>query len=194
MGEETKSELQLSGALGAGKTAAVSYQSATSLAQIYNVSDIMQFGHAAMYRLCEAAADKFLTPSEYVAQLSDVLRTMRELLRVQAQAVVGSAYAPLANARATLDDLEAEKAVLESRLMTSADTARQKELSANAKRTKEEQSELENLNAKAEAAGQVRTDLDDVSKRITAAQANLEAVRSDLLKRTAVEASPQKKE
>lgn len=84
MGEETKSKMDLSVAFGKGKGGSLSYESATQLARIYNVSDIMQFGHAAMYRLCEAWANGALTDAEYNQRLGRVLDSMQDLLLVQA--------------------------------------------------------------------------------------------------------------
>src|SRR5690349_8145993 len=49
------------------KAVQVSYESSESLATIYTVSEIMQFGHAALYRLCEAAGNGSIDRKQFEA-------------------------------------------------------------------------------------------------------------------------------
>jgi hypothetical protein len=61
----------------------LSYESAESLASIYTVSDVLQFGHAALYRLCEAAGNGNISDGEYAKLLSDTLASINQLLATQ---------------------------------------------------------------------------------------------------------------
>lgn len=61
----------------------LSYESTENLATIYTVSDILQFGHASLYRLCEAAGNNDLQPGEFSKLVQETLRRMSDLLEVQ---------------------------------------------------------------------------------------------------------------
>lgn len=62
----------------------VNYKDTQSLAQIYTVSDIMQFGHMALYRLCEARANGFIPlEDEYVNLFKKTLENVTALMHTQ---------------------------------------------------------------------------------------------------------------
>lgn len=65
------------------KSAEAKYANAESLAQIYSVSEIMQFGHAALYRLCEASGNQVLDRDEYRALFGDTLQAVNGLIELQ---------------------------------------------------------------------------------------------------------------
>lgn len=56
-------------------------------AQIYNVSDILQFGHASLYRLCEAKANGFIQENGYETLFGKTISGVKELLEAQISAV-----------------------------------------------------------------------------------------------------------
>jgi hypothetical protein len=64
----------------------LSYESSESLALIYTVSETMQFGHAVLYRLCEAAANGDLNAKEYSGLFADTLNSMQDLIALQLRA------------------------------------------------------------------------------------------------------------
>jgi hypothetical protein len=68
------------------KSVEVSYESAQSLATIYTVSEIMQFGHAALYRLCEAVGNGALDKEKFGELFDKTLNNMNNLIRLQLEA------------------------------------------------------------------------------------------------------------
>ncbi len=60
-----------------------SYESTASMAAMYSVTEIMQFGQAALYRLCEADGNGSLKGSEYANNFLKVLESVDGLLRLQ---------------------------------------------------------------------------------------------------------------
>jgi hypothetical protein len=67
----------------ANQNVQLSYENAESLASIYTVSDILQFGHAALYRLCEAAGNGSIDQAGFTKLVQETLQRMSELLEVQ---------------------------------------------------------------------------------------------------------------
>jgi len=61
----------------------VSYEHAESLATIYTVTEIMQFGQMALFRLCEAAGNGMIKQDEYATTFNDTVRGVGELLEAQ---------------------------------------------------------------------------------------------------------------
>jgi hypothetical protein len=61
----------------------VSYEHAESLATIYTVTEIMQFGQMALFRLCEAAGNDMIKKDEYVSTFNATVLGVGELLQSQ---------------------------------------------------------------------------------------------------------------
>jgi len=59
------------------------YKDAESLANIYSVSEIMQFGHAALYRLCEASGNQAIDETTYKALFADSIAGVHDLIELQ---------------------------------------------------------------------------------------------------------------
>lgn len=55
----------------------------TNIAQIYTVSETLQLGHAALYRLCEARGNGDIEPKAYPEMFSKVFDQVKELIQVQ---------------------------------------------------------------------------------------------------------------
>lgn len=55
----------------------------TNIAQIYTVSETLQLGHAALYRLCEARGNGDIKDEAYAQMFSKVFDQVRELIQVQ---------------------------------------------------------------------------------------------------------------
>ncbi len=71
------------GATVQGVPVEASYESTASMAAMYSVTEIMQFGQAALYRLCEADGNGSLKGSEYANNFLKVLESVDGLLRLQ---------------------------------------------------------------------------------------------------------------
>ncbi len=54
-----------------------------SIAQMYEVSSILQYTHAMSYRLCEAALNGYLSGDEYIAKIDALMASTKELLEIQ---------------------------------------------------------------------------------------------------------------
>ncbi|HVU04314.1 MAG TPA: hypothetical protein VHE30_21295 [Polyangiaceae bacterium] len=65
------------------KAAGVSYEASESLAMIYSVSEIMQFGHAALYRLCEARGNGAINADEYKLLFGEAMKNVYELIHLE---------------------------------------------------------------------------------------------------------------
>jgi hypothetical protein len=68
------------------KSVQLTYESAESLATIYTVSEIMQFGHAALYRLCEAVGNGALDRHQFGQLFGQTLKNMNDLIQLQLEA------------------------------------------------------------------------------------------------------------
>jgi hypothetical protein len=64
----------------------LSYESSQSLAQLYSVSEIMQFGHASLYRLCEAAGNGMIDPKQYGTLFRSTIDQVNDLIALQFRA------------------------------------------------------------------------------------------------------------
>lgn len=87
------------GKIGATDVPGISFANAESLANIYEVADIIQYGHAAMYRLCEAQANGFFKDfdeNQIIEMYDEVGDNVREILMIKYGGEVGvSAVATL---------------------------------------------------------------------------------------------------
>lgn len=90
-----------------GQSVALSHESAENLATIYSVSEIMQFGHAALYRLCEAAGNGAI-PSEhdYYKLFAVTLEQVHGLIRLQLEKDSVSALTLLDRWRSDIEGLD----------------------------------------------------------------------------------------
>ncbi len=61
----------------------LSAEQTTQIAQIYSVSDILQFGHAGLFRLCEARANGFITDAQWATLYRATYKGIRHLLELQ---------------------------------------------------------------------------------------------------------------
>ncbi len=61
----------------------VSYEHAESLATIYTVTEIMQFGQMALFRLCEAAGNGMIKENQYATTFNDTVNGVGQLLEAQ---------------------------------------------------------------------------------------------------------------
>jgi hypothetical protein len=64
-------------------TVTLSYKDKESLAAIYSVSEIMQFGHAALYRLCEASGNQSIDNEAYAKLFSSTIEQVHGLIELQ---------------------------------------------------------------------------------------------------------------
>lgn len=71
------------GAAYAGASAKASSELATGVARIYSVSDILQFGHASLFRLCEAYANGVIDEEEWRNLYVETFEKINRLLSVQ---------------------------------------------------------------------------------------------------------------
>ena len=55
----------------------------TGIARVYSVSDILQFGHASLFRLCEARANEIITNEEWSRLYELTFQKINKLLEVQ---------------------------------------------------------------------------------------------------------------
>jgi len=76
-------EASLSVPISGEQSAELRYQQAESLASIYSVSEIMQFGHAALYRLCEASGNQAIDEGTYKDLFKQTLTDVNHLLELQ---------------------------------------------------------------------------------------------------------------
>jgi|GEM_PF-6681452 len=76
-------EASLTVPIGGEQSAELRYQQAESLASIYSVSEIMQFGHAALYRLCEASGNQAIDQAAYRELFTQTLTDINHLLELQ---------------------------------------------------------------------------------------------------------------
>jgi len=104
--EATKAGLMVP--IGADKNVSVSYESAQSLATIYSVSEIMQFGHAALYRLCEASGNQAITNDTYRDLFGQTLQNVNELLRLQMLQVREGVDGQIAVLRAQVQSIDSQ--------------------------------------------------------------------------------------
>lgn len=85
------------------------YSDAESLAMIYSVSEIMQFGHAALYRLCEASGNQMLEQREYEKLFNGTLESVNDLIELQLNRKKLDAQTRLQFMRDELDQLDTER-------------------------------------------------------------------------------------
>jgi hypothetical protein len=104
--EATKASLAVP--VGADKNVSVSYESAQSLATIYSVSEIMQFGHAALYRLCEASGNRAISNATYRDLFGQTLQNVNELLRLQMLQVREGVDGQIAVLRAQVQSVDSQ--------------------------------------------------------------------------------------
>ena len=124
-----------------GKSVALSFESSASLAQIYTVSDIMQFGHAALYRLCEAANNGKLNNTEYRELVDATLKRLTTLMKLQTTATNQRFIGRLFEKKETIEGLKKKIADLD-RNPSTAEPGRRAFLEAS---LREEQTEFDEL-------------------------------------------------
>jgi len=61
----------------------IEYKNQETLAQIYTVSDILQFGHVALFRLCEARGNNVINNDKYETYFVDTLDRLTIMLATQ---------------------------------------------------------------------------------------------------------------
>jgi hypothetical protein len=76
-------KLAVSVPLGGDKSVSASYEASQNLAAIYTVTEIMQFGHAALYRLCEASGNQVVSNREYKELFSGTLQQVHGLIELE---------------------------------------------------------------------------------------------------------------
>lgn len=81
--ETKKDSVEVSGGASQIGAARIAYETSRDIAQIYTVSDTLQFGHAGLYRLCEARANGFINNEEWKALYQQTFESTRELLQLQ---------------------------------------------------------------------------------------------------------------
>lgn len=109
----SKHSAALAGSLPAGQKLELSFESSQNLAQIYTVSDIMQFGHAALYRLCEAAANKEIPADKYETLFQDTLSKLTDLLLAQIAVNRATVATELGAVKAEIDSTRQKRAALD---------------------------------------------------------------------------------
>jgi len=94
------------------KNVEVSYESSESLATIYTVSEIMQFGHAALYRLCEAYGNKAVDKDKFNELFDSALKSVNGLIELQLSAKNGGAAVIGMRLQKDIQDLDKERCKL----------------------------------------------------------------------------------
>lgn len=78
---DKKNSLSLPNVASLDKTQTITVSNDQSMAQIYTVSDIMQYAHASMFNLCLMYGNRILTKSEYEAKLKEQNSIILELMK-----------------------------------------------------------------------------------------------------------------
>lgn len=109
--DSTKSNLSLPFKVGKVE---LSVETAQSFAQIYTVGDIMQFGHATLYRLCEAYSNGAIDKEKFAELFGRTIDQMGNLLDQESALRTKSLGVQVDSARQELTNLKDEAARLES--------------------------------------------------------------------------------